>query len=183
MKKLLLVFWLSILFITNGADANGGDDEEIKEVIIFEKLSKEEINFLIAEHNRARADVGVPPLEWSEALSLYAEKWADFLAESSCILSHRPGEGKWKQKYGENLFMGVAGLFDVLHTVTVWESEKKRYHNGPVEERMLESTGNYTQVIWKDTKYVGCGKAICSGNVVVVCNYDPPGNIVGEKPF
>ncbi|MDH3976346.1 MAG: hypothetical protein OEV42_18935 [Deltaproteobacteria bacterium] len=44
-------------------------------------------------------------------------------------------------------------------------------------------TGNYTQVIWKKTRPAGCAKALCSGSALVVCNYDPPGNVVGEKPY
>ena len=43
---------------------------------------------------------------------------------------------------------------------------------------------NYTQLVWGATKQFGCGKAVCKdGTVIVICNYDPKGNVVGEKPY
>ncbi len=49
--------------------------------------------------------------------------------------------------------------------------------------------GHYTQLVWRDTERVGCGVANCNnvdgfgaGNLWV-CNYDPPGNYVGERPY
>ena len=39
----------------------------------------------------------------------------------------------------------------------------------------------YTQMVWKDTKEIGC--AIAFGNTcsIVVCQYSPPGNIIGQN--
>ena len=43
--------------------------------------------------------------------------------------------------------------------------------------------GHYTQVVWKNSKEVGCAMAVCSDKSQVwVCNYSPPGNISGQKP-
>ena len=178
MKKTLTTLIVLLLF-----SGNGFAEEEIKEVIIFEKLDKDEIALLLGEHNRVRAGAGLSSLEWSEDLSDYAEEWANHLAATGCNLDHRPKSGKWKRKYGENLFMGVAENFGILHTVTTWEREKKNYSYGPVTEQNRFATENYTQLVWKDTERVGCAKAICSGNMVIVCNYDPPGNVPGEKPY
>lgn len=178
MDKTLIVFLLLSFILIRPATA-----ENIKSVVVFEKLSREESSALLAEHNRVRAQVGVKALKWSDDLSKYAEKWADYLAENSCSLQHRPAKGKWKQKYGENLYMGTANFLGLLYSVKSWENEKKRYRQGPVDKNTLISAGRYTQVVWKDTERVGCAKAICSGNMIVVCNYDPPGNMVGEKAY
>lgn len=178
MKKKLMVLAFFSFFLAKGAIA-----EEIKAVVTFEKLSKEESSALLKEHNRVRGDAGVKALQWSEELSAYAEKWADYLAENACSLQHRPEKGKWKQKYGENISMGTANLLGLLYTVKSWENEKKDYRYGPVYKKDLLKTGSYTQLIWKDTERVGCAKALCSGNMIVVCNYDPPGNVPGEKPY
>jgi pathogenesis-related protein 1 len=44
--------------------------------------------------------------------------------------------------------------------------------------------GHYTQVVWKNSMEVGGGMAICDNKSQVwVCNYNPPGNVEGEKPY
>jgi hypothetical protein len=43
--------------------------------------------------------------------------------------------------------------------------------------------GHYTQLIWSDTREVGCAVARDPAREVWVCNYDPPGNWVGERPY
>mgnify|MGYP001157595970 CR=1 FL=1 len=44
-------------------------------------LSQEDISNALEVHNKARADVGVEKLEWSNSLSADAQNWADNLAE------------------------------------------------------------------------------------------------------
>jgi hypothetical protein len=53
-------------------------------------------------------------------------------------------------------------------------------------------TGHFTQVVWKNTKKVGCAwnTKSCPGNgqankmpfYKMVCEYDPPGNYAGQFP-
>ncbi|MBV9118076.1 MAG: hypothetical protein JOY63_12020 [Acetobacteraceae bacterium] len=44
--------------------------------------------------------------------------------------------------------------------------------------------GHFTQVIWKDTQVVGCGKASAAHKTVyIVCNYYPIGNRAAQKPY
>ena len=43
------------------------------------------------------------------------------------------------------------------------------------------ATGHFTQVVWKDTRQLGCGLAINRKNKVYgVCDYSPPGNYEGK---
>lgn len=147
------------------------------------KLEREEVKIFIAEHNRVRSDVGVAPVSWSKKITAYSTAWAEHLAKSGCSMEHRPRNGKWKQIYGENIFMGTAGYFSVADAVRSWESEKAEYKYGPVNEKTWYPTGHYTQVVWRSSKTIGCGKSLCNGNMIVVCNYDPPGNYMGEKPY
>ena len=46
------------------------------------------------------------------------------------------------------------------------------------------STGHFTQVVWKSTTKLGMGVAFGNGgrNVVVVAQYGPAGNMMGEFP-
>ncbi|MBV9296765.1 MAG: hypothetical protein JO145_14435, partial [Acidobacteriaceae bacterium] len=43
--------------------------------------------------------------------------------------------------------------------------------------------GHYTQVVWRDTREVGCGMVHDARREVWVCDYAPYGNIVGERPY
>jgi len=147
------------------------------------RLERDEVKTLIAEHNRVRSDVGVGPVGWSDEIAHYSMAWAEHLAQSGCSMKHRPRSGKWKQQYGENIFIGTAGYYGMADAVIAWESEKKDYKYGPIDEKTWHPAGHYTQVVWRSTKTIGCGKSLCNGNMIVVCNYDPPGNYLGEKPY
>ncbi len=146
-------------------------------------INKNDIKVLLREHNRVRADVGVGKLAWSDKLGRYAQAWANHLAATTCRMKHRPNKGKWQQHYGENLFIGTAGFYSVREAVLAWESEKADYHYGTFTGNSRKPIGHYTQVVWKDSSKVGCGQALCKGNLIVACNYDPPGNYIGEKPY
>ena len=44
----------------------------------------------------------------------------------------------------------------------------------------IKCAGHFTQVVWKGTKEMGVGRATArSGNIYVVANYSPPGNMQG----
>jgi pathogenesis-related protein 1 len=150
---------------------------------IGSNLTLQEVQQLLQLHNEARADVGVAPLHWSEKLAIYAQAWADHLASTNCRMEHRPHSGKWKQEHGENLFMGTAGYYSVSDAVKAWESEKIYYGGGTLNPSNWYDSGHYTQVVWTNTKQVGCAKVECNGEMIVVCNYDPPGNVLGQKPY
>ena len=123
------------------------------------------------------------PLAWSDRLAMYAQGWADHLTSTSGRMEHRPHSGEWKQEHGENLFVGTAGYYGVADAVAMWEREKSMYDGGEIDESNVHACGHYTQIVWRNTRRVGCAKVKCAGNVIVVCNYDPPGNFLGQKPY
>jgi len=147
------------------------------------RLSLQEVQQLVTLHNKVRADVGVGPVTWSKELAIYAQEWANHLASTNCSLQHRPSSGKWKRVYGENLFMGTAGTFGVADAVKSWEDEKKHYRGQTLDRSNWYDSGHYTQMVWRESQQIGCAKAECSGNLIIVCNYDPPGNVLGQKPY
>src|SRR5207302_7808571 len=64
-----------------------------------------------------------------------------------------------------------------------WYSEIKKYTGGPVTEQNYMLIGHYTQMVWEGTKHIGAGKAKSrDGRFYVCCNYDPPGNVLGQVP-
>jgi pathogenesis-related protein 1 len=151
---------------------------------------------MLAAHNRARARVGAPPLRWSGQLARYAQNWADRMARS-CSLQHRSAG-----RYGENLGAAASNIgapnSSPDQVVEHWLAEKQCWKYGAFRKTdqcqssctsRLQSTGcgHYTQVVWGATRHVGCGRSTCSKDGMDwefwVCNYDPRGNVVGEKPY
>lgn len=150
-------------------------------------LSESQVNEVLGFHNQIRAEVGVKPMEWSEELAVFAQEWADRLAFSKgCRMEHRPEKGKWEGKYGENLYWSSGYKISEAHLLAsrVWAEEKKDFKNNPIHPRNLATTGHYTQMVWHNTTQMGMGLTVCkNGDVIVVANYNPPGNYVGEKAY
>jgi pathogenesis-related protein 1 len=148
------------------------------------KITKSEAQEALDHHNKVRADVGSPALEWSADLAKYAQAWADHLASKGCDMEHRPHSGEWEQKYGENIFWGSASSYTPLDASESWYGEIKDYTYGELNNSNWYKTGHYTQMVWKNTTHVGIGVAKCSdGAIIIVANYDPAGNYLGEKPY
>ena len=125
-------------------------------------------------HNYFRAQVGVPALALDDRLQAYADNRAREVA-ASCTLQHNGGH------YGENLAMGSDNAVAVL---SMWVNEYRYYDPSTNTCQADQTCGHYTQVVWRSTQRVGCGASYCAdGTAVVVCNYDPPGNMEGEGPF
>jgi pathogenesis-related protein 1 len=130
---------------------------------------------IVAAHNSVRAGHGVPPLRWSDELAEYAQKWAKALIASG---EFKP---RTNPRYGENLFEISGGPATAHDVVSAWAAEGKNYNSR--NNTCSGRCGHYTQVVWRDTKLVGCGMAHDRRREVWVCNYEPHGNIVGERPY
>jgi uncharacterized protein YkwD len=130
---------------------------------------------LTAAHNAERKKVGVAPLRWSQALARHAQKWADELAADGCTLEHRRDD-----PYGENLYWS-SGAASASSVVAKWADEANNYDHR--RNSCKGVCGHYTQMVWSTTRSLGCGAASCGNGEVWVCNYDPPGNFVGQKPY
>lgn len=147
------------------------------------KISQTEAQEALDFHNKVRADVKCPPLKWSAELAEYAQAWADHLADD-CEMQHRPVKGRWAQKYGENIFWGQGETYTALHASESWYSEINEYKYGPIKGNSWYKTGHYTQMVWKKTTHLGMGMAVCrDGAILIVANYNPSGNYMGEKPY
>ena len=130
---------------------------------------------MLARHNAVRARVGMPPLAWSDRLAAYAQDWADTLLARNQFV-HRPNPA-----YGENLFEITGAAASPQQVVDAWAEESRNYDY--TSNRCAGKCGHYTQIVWRDTKRVGCAVARGRGRDVWVCNYDPPGNWVGKRPY
>jgi hypothetical protein len=124
-------------------------------------------------HNQARAEVGVPPLKWSDKLARAAQDWAVQIAATGQIV-HNP-----KTPFGENI-AGGSPPFDPAAGANSWLKERVAFRSGI---RDFSSVGHYTQMVWRGTTHVGFGTVQVNGMTVVVANYEPAGNISGQQPF
>ena len=130
---------------------------------------------MLTAHNSVRAQLKIAPLTWSERIARNAQEWADkLLAEKR--FAHRPNS-----RYGENLYEIIGGRASPAQVVGDWASEASDYDYGSNKCRKV--CGHYTQIVWAATKEVGCAIARDGRREVWVCNYDPPGNYVGRRPY
>jgi hypothetical protein len=137
---------------------------------------------ILTAHNRFRAEVGVPPLEWSDVLTNHAQKYANYLAATNSF------QHSGTKVEGENLWMGTSGFFSFTQMIRAFGSEKQFYKSGAFPNisntGKWEDAGHYTQLVWRDTTDVGCaGTDDGHGLYRLVCRYSPPGNVMGQPVF
>jgi pathogenesis-related protein 1 len=131
---------------------------------------------MLAAHNAVRARVRlVPALAWSEKLAAVAQGWADTLLERH-RLEHRPNS-----RYGENLFEMTGAEATPAEVVDAWASEAAGYDYKT--NSCHGACGHYTQLVWRSTREVGCAVAQKGGRQIVACEYNPPGNYRGQRPW
>jgi uncharacterized protein YkwD len=130
---------------------------------------------ILAAHNEVRARVEVPPLRWSDRLASRAQEWADHLLFERQFY-HRP-----HPVFGENLLEITGAKASPAEVVGDWAAEARDYSYSANSCRGM--CGHYTQLVWNGTREVGCAVASEPRHEVWVCNYDPPGNWVGERPY
>ncbi len=219
----LLASALAVLtLVTTGATEYQGANDGTMEVFEVEEtngatargqvLWNAERDAFLKAINDARQAVNLDPLVWSEDLSRFSLRWIKeshdnkywptVLAGNIPTPDHRPREGKFQQKYGENWYMSWCSPADGTATsasdaVSDWLKEKAAFdklnannsyktgdeNNADGDPRV----GHYTQIVWKDTKKVGAAIWTAKFNnrkiVIVFANFDPAGNSTGQKPY
>ena len=153
-------------------------------------LSGTQIQAFLNSHNNNRAGVNpparsMPSMSWSDDLATNASNWA-----SQCVWSHSRTPNVGENLYATSARMPV-GNFDPTTAVNSWGGEKVNYNYNNNSCANGQECGHYTQVVWADSTKVGCGVSNCpsisglpwNGGTMVVCQYSPPGNYIGERPY
>lgn len=148
---------------------------------------------MVAAHNEWRKKVGVGPVQWSADLAGAASEWARHLAgKLGCNMQHSRNEQR--EGTGENLYWASPVVWSngrretqkilPLNVVDSWGSESSDYNASNGTCRAGKVCGHYTQVVWRNSREIGCGMASCGDHSQVwVCRYRPAGNFVGQRPF
>lgn len=132
----------------------------------------------LAAHNEVRADVEVGPMVWNETLAAYAQSFANKRIDD-CAIVHSSGP------YGENIVLGKypeTGMSGPVAT-QFWSDESMSYRYST--NTCHGACHDYTQMVWRDSVRLGCGSVRCQNDeyVWIICSYDPPGNIPGQRPY
>lgn len=134
---------------------------------LAQSVTAEEQNIVVSLHNTYRAQHCVPPLTWSDDLAASAQQWAN-----KCGKTHGP-----HGRFGENLAWGAKRSGS--SAVHDWYVEVDKYNYG--KPGFVHGIGHFTQMIWKNTKQVGCGATQCPNiGRLWVCRYAPAGNWFGQ---
>ena len=130
---------------------------------------------ILQAHNSIRRRLNLPPLVWSDKVAAVAQQWAETLLERNQFV-HRP-----KSIFGENLFKIDGARSSPTQVVSAWASEARNYDYA--SNRCTGVCGHYTQIVWRGTRELGCGLAPGPSREIWVCDYTPPGNVTGRRPF
>ena len=128
----------------------------------------------------------LPPLTWSADAAAVAQVWAD-----GCTYQHNAGRGQ----RGENIAASAPpGHWSAADVVRAWAGEAVDYDYASNACTAGKQCGHYTQIVWRDTVRLGCAHRVCTINWPFappsggnwdfwVCDYEPPGNWVGQRPY
>ncbi|CAM4682298.1 unnamed protein product [Lepidochelys olivacea] len=149
-------------------------------------LTDDDKRLIVEMHNQFRSQVSPPAadmlkMSWAPDLEAFAKAYA-----AKCIWGHNKERGR----RGENLF-AITDEMDVEMALEQWYNEHEHYNLTTSKCTVGQMCGHYTQVVWANSERVGCGMQFCKtlhgvedpDLYLLVCNYDPPGNVRGRKPY
>lgn len=135
----------------------------------------------VYEHNLVRAKKELAPLSWDARVAAYAASYAEERRHDCEVIHSRPPP---EDDYGENIYWCSGKDWTPGDAVKAWADEESFYNYETNTCQEGEMCGHYTQLVWSMSEKVGCAAVHCdTGDSFVTCNYSPPGNYEGEKPY
>ena len=166
-------------------------------------VSDTERDALLAQHNQIRSAAlpsaaNMTCLTWDADLETVAQNWA-----TQCNFFHNPNRGSAYAalstntgQVGENIYITTASRASALTgangATALWAAELSDYTCASNSCTPGKVCGHYTQLVWVNTRRVGCAVQLCatviglpnfSNAQLVVCDYNPAGNFIGQTPY
>ncbi|XP_023237315.1 cysteine-rich secretory protein 2-like [Centruroides sculpturatus] len=151
------------------------------------RFTQQEKYLFIDLHNKYRGNVtpsaaNMQFIEWDNNLERIAQDWAD-----KCIWTKgNLADPSLKEKMGQNLYQGSTR--NPQDSMEYWTENSELYNFKRNFCRRPNQCQSYTQIIWAETRFVGCALKIGCWKYkeikyYVVCNYYPAGNTIGHRPY
>ena len=132
-------------------------------------------------HNALRSKHGAPAVVFDAELAKHAQAQADANLASSTI-AHGNADGEGQNVYMSSFSGAAPEDVDAVKTaVDAWYAEISDYKSIGGGAKALGAAGHFTQVVWKESVRVGLGIAKSNGQIHIVANYHPPGNMATDE--
>ncbi len=162
-----------------------------------EPLTTEQEHIVQVHNERRHNEFDDAPMHYSLELEKVALAYAKELAQSGKV-EHDPNNAR--NGYGENLFANSEDKNITIDEAMIhwYDNEKVMYDyetnecntSKAIENIDNATCGHYTQVVWQETREVGCAtvnyinpESLYANGSIYVCRYQKPGNVQGEKPY
>ncbi|XP_046998606.1 venom allergen 5-like [Schistocerca americana] len=127
-------------------------------------------------------------LVWDDELARIAQRWAD-----QCTFGHDSCRDVERFTVGQNVYLssttGPIRGAEWSTAVQAWYDEVRAFSKNNINKYQFSAaTGHYSQVVWGNTKYIGCGYTVYNETSrwttqLYVCNYGPSGNFIGRRVY
>ncbi|XP_035674818.1 protein PRY2-like [Branchiostoma floridae] len=171
-----------------------------------EPVTDEFAQHCLEAHNEKRARHNAPPLTWDPMCAQEAARYAKKLkAEYDAnprrypLIHSSRAERTWAVNgknivHGESLYWtwsqapDCTGSSKYKNPIEAWYAEKSDYkrmrgRGQPVSYRGIRLYGHFTQMVWKNSGSVGCGRSDNKPNNILVCYYQKTGNVYQTAAF
>ncbi|KAF4532746.1 hypothetical protein B566_EDAN007713 [Ephemera danica] len=178
------------LTITSSGVLTSKQKDEV--INLHNKLRKDIMNGTLKKF--APPAVSMSSMAWDNELAKIAQRSAE-----QCKMEH--DKNRKVDRYpsvGQNIYMKTLSYRkdlentgpNMTQVIFSWFNEVKEFRFPPENIdpfKFNPDTGHYTQVVWAETKFIGCGFSTFTDKkyiqILTFCNYGPGGNVVGARMY
>ena len=162
MKKILLLF-LIILSVSEKFDL------------------KKQVEMVYEYINIGRYFHHVEQFTISTDLEKLAQKYSDYLLQHPEVpITEHSKKTYLGSNLGETIYVGKKVDDYFYNVILAWFEEGTFYFKDSKRAKPSPKTANFTQLVWKNSKLIGCGLSCNDDLCYLVCDFYPPGNIENE---